>query len=379
MQFAPHAGWGTVTIHPVIIGNAGTITAATIRTFHTLGIDPASGLKLAKRLAVASIKHTAEIKRARLSHGAGPRDAVQAAPDDPPADPGSGTADAHEHPPPHMAAPSGRPSSESPGEASPPTDPIVTCPVTPTDAICAHDNDAPEAAESDAVLWQTVVKRKRPDCASHIDTPPDTQPIACSRPDRACKRTRGFYAILAALVDDEPAAAVEAVVAKRGQKRSRQSALPPVVPAVPAELSIVSDPAAHSSAHRDEAPAPPLSCPEVNLMTSSCSPAILQKSSSQPDAAGASGRHEKRSKRVQTSLTIQAVELEQPQSLRQLQPLRSKRKAEFQPDLQPQRRSARQRIGSRVFDPSDPAATAGSVARRGASPDSQASLPFDPG
>ena len=276
-----------------------------------------------------------------------------------------------------MAAPSGRPLQSHQGEASPPTDPIVTYPVTSTDAICAHDNDAPEGAEPDAVLWQTVVKRKRPVCASHtVDTPPDTQPLACSRPDRACKRTRGFYAILAALVDEEPAVAVEAVAAKCRQKRSRQSALPPVVPALPAELSTVPDPAAHSS-HTGMRLL--LLRYHVKVLTSSCSPAILQKSSSQPDAAGASGRHSKRSKRVQTSLTIQAIELEQPQTLRQSQPLRSKRKAESQPDLQPRRRSARQHIGSEVFDPSDPAATVGYVARRGASPDSLASLPFGPG
>ena len=67
------AGWGEVTIHPVIIGNAGTITADALVAFEHLGVSPASGIKLAKYLALASIRHTAKIKRARLSHGAGPQ------------------------------------------------------------------------------------------------------------------------------------------------------------------------------------------------------------------------------------------------------------------------------------------------------------------
>jgi hypothetical protein len=44
-------------------------------------------VKLGKRLAVASIKRTADIKRARLGHGAGPPTAVQAGASAPPQTP----------------------------------------------------------------------------------------------------------------------------------------------------------------------------------------------------------------------------------------------------------------------------------------------------
>ncbi len=44
------AGWGTVTIHPVIIGNVGTITAEVLNPFGALGINPPIRLKLGNRL-----------------------------------------------------------------------------------------------------------------------------------------------------------------------------------------------------------------------------------------------------------------------------------------------------------------------------------------
>jgi len=77
--------------------------------------------------------------------------------------------------------------------------------------------------------------------------------------------------------------------------------------------------------------------------------------------------------------TAQATEPGQQPSVRQTQPPRNKRKAISQPNLQPEKRSTRQRFSPRVFDPSDPTAVAGYVQHRGVSPDMQSSLPFDTG
>ena len=48
-----------------------SMTAETVESLRVLGINPASSLKLAKRLAVANRKRTAETKRARLCNAAG--------------------------------------------------------------------------------------------------------------------------------------------------------------------------------------------------------------------------------------------------------------------------------------------------------------------
>ncbi len=68
------AGCGTITILPIIIGNAGTIVAETMTAFEKLGLSTSARLTLAKRLAVDSIRRTAKMRRARLSHAAGSPD-----------------------------------------------------------------------------------------------------------------------------------------------------------------------------------------------------------------------------------------------------------------------------------------------------------------
>ena len=74
------AGWGITTIHPVVVGNADTITSETMNCFNVSGIciSQPTSLKLAKQLAIDSIKRTAELKRARLSRAAGDPHAMQA-------------------------------------------------------------------------------------------------------------------------------------------------------------------------------------------------------------------------------------------------------------------------------------------------------------
>ena len=131
-------------IHPVIIGNAGIITADALVAFEHLGINPASGTKLAKHLAVASIRHTATIKRARLSHGGGPlQNAEQADNDGPQSDPDHGPCGAQTHQP--MAADTadadalagGHPPRDLSGEAPPPCPHNAVLPVALSDAACA--------------------------------------------------------------------------------------------------------------------------------------------------------------------------------------------------------------------------------------------------
>ena len=56
-----------------------------------------------------------------------------------------------------------------------------------------------------------------------------------------------------------------------------------------------------------------------------------------------------------------------------------KRKLQTAPLQQKLRRSIRQRVSTQVYDPTDPAAIAGYVQRRGPSPDMQSGLPFDTG
>jgi len=70
-------GWGTVNLYPVIIGNAGTITNTANDALQALGVDAATRMTLLKRLAVDSLRRTAEIWKPRLgqrtSRGAPPR------------------------------------------------------------------------------------------------------------------------------------------------------------------------------------------------------------------------------------------------------------------------------------------------------------------
>jgi len=70
-------GWGTVNLYPVIIGNAGTITNTANDALQALGVGAAARITLLKRLAVDSLRRTAEIWKPRLgqrtSRGAPPR------------------------------------------------------------------------------------------------------------------------------------------------------------------------------------------------------------------------------------------------------------------------------------------------------------------
>ena len=70
-------GWGKVKIYPVIIGNAGTITSIANDALQALGVDAAARMTLLKRLAVESLRRTAEIWKPRISQrasrGAPPR------------------------------------------------------------------------------------------------------------------------------------------------------------------------------------------------------------------------------------------------------------------------------------------------------------------
>ena len=283
-------GWGTVTIHPVVIGNAGTITAETLNAFVSLGISPASTLKLAKRLAIASIKHSAEIKRARLSHAAGPQGAAQA----PAADPSASAGAAQPRAPTATdTAVAGIPLQPSPspsasGEASPTCPGPAVVPATQANAVRTHSREVSRSTMPDPDAWQTVI---RPSCmkrASQSDaTLHDTQTLGCPRPDRACKRSRGFYAILAALQEDEPDDSLPRPAAKRGQKRCRQHDMQPVTPALPAGSPPESSSAGRPASERDEASALLLPCPKTDLSPANSGLARLQNTVTGPTLTAA--------------------------------------------------------------------------------------------
>jgi len=85
-------GWGTVNLYPVIIRNAGTITNTANDALQALGVDAAARMTLLKRLAVDSLRRTAEIWKPRLgqrtSRGAPPRPVPSPIPPDNPDAPG---------------------------------------------------------------------------------------------------------------------------------------------------------------------------------------------------------------------------------------------------------------------------------------------------
>ena len=54
-------GWGNVNIYPLIIGNAGTITATADDALQALGVGAATRMTVLKSLAVESVRRTAEI------------------------------------------------------------------------------------------------------------------------------------------------------------------------------------------------------------------------------------------------------------------------------------------------------------------------------
>ena len=272
------AGWGRVTIHPVIIGNAGTITAETVAAFEHLDID----ITLAKHIAISSIRHTAKIKRARLSRGAGkPQEAEQAGGSGPQADPDPGQSAAHaqQHAAPDTTTANpladGHPSQDPSGEASTPPSDNAMLPMALSDTACAPTCNASPALMPEPDQWQTVVRRKRPKGASQrATTLAETEPIVCSRPDRACKRSRGSYAILADLDEDESAVDTAAPTAQRGQVRKRQQTLLPAMPETLAALPMAPAAAGHETSQRNEAPTPPLLCDRAILSPAPRAPAL---------------------------------------------------------------------------------------------------------
>ncbi len=220
-------------ILPIIIGNAGTIVAETMTAFDKLGLSTSAGLTLAKRLAVDSIRRTAKMRRARLSHAAG-------SPDWHTQDGGGATgpatgADATlpaADPQPDSNSDTGSESADDdnnvehqPGEALYPPTPS-TEPHTANQTACADQQALGcTPAPRNGNEWQIVTRSKRraqsqPLCS--LDT--QTQTSSCSQdPAHGCKRPRATFSVLSTLQDDDhddplpPPPPVEA----RGQKRGR--------------------------------------------------------------------------------------------------------------------------------------------------------------
>ena len=369
-----------MTIHPIIIGNAGTITAETLRAFEVLGLSPVSGLKLAKHLALASIKRTAEIKRAKLSHAAAPQGTAQAENGEPATDPGTSTGAAPSQPPqaPDDVDPPGRLPSELPGEASPscPT----RLPVTQADTASPHGHDASAEPTEDADGWHIVSSTKRSARASRAHTTLELQGIqalVCSRPDRACSGREGRTPSWQICQRTDRLQTRHHPLLRADRSAAGNTTTKPAPPVVPP----TSEPASAEplASRRDEASVLPLPCPTETQPTAPAAVACVPTTDSLPTSVHASGRRRKKPSNAQAPAALYTAEPHPQGTDRHSQVSRSKRKADSQPTLQPTRRSTRQRTSTRVFDPSDPAATAGYVQRRGASPDMQSSLPFDPG
>ena len=205
--------------------------------------------------------------------------------------------------------------------------------------------------------------------------------IAMRRPDRACKRPRGLYAVLAALSEDEDIAPAAVPAQQHRRKRDRQQEPDTAITVAPADLP--TDPAAtqQPAIPLDEAPAILLTSAanDSSVTPVSAATSCLHDLGTQTSSAVASGPRRKKSKAVQVTTAHLTAQPEQQRRQRLALPLREKRKPESQPAFNAERRSTRQRFTTMVFDPSDPTAIAGYVHLRGASPDTQSGLPFDTG
>ena len=142
---------------------------------------------------------------------------------------------------------------------------------------------------------------------------------------------------------------------------------------------VVRTPTPQVASQPDEASAALLLCSIDDLTAASPAAACAPCADPHPATSATMHRRQKRLRTAQATATLQVTEPGQQPSVRHTQRSHSKRKAITQQDLQPGKRSTRQRFCPRVFDPSDRTAIAGYVQQRRVSPDMQSSLPFPTG
>ena len=247
----------------------------------------------------------------------------------------------------------------------------------PTDVLEGSHSPTPASEQ-----WQLVDRTKRRIRSPHsCEGAPEqvTQSLASHLPDRACKKPRGFYALLAALSDDDEAAPLAAPNAQRGQKRRRHPDLPPAPPVAATDSPSDSVSVEQPTTQLDEASPLPYPCSNSSPVPTSTAANCLHDMSPQTCAVPTSGRHQKKRKTVQVTTPLPAAPLDRLQSERQSLPSCVKRKPDSQSVLPAVRHSTRQRFAFKVFDPSDPAANAGYVQVRGTSPNTASGPPFDTG
>ena len=259
------AGWGTVTIHPVMIGNAGTITSASIATFTQLGVSSAASVDLAKELAIGSIRRTADIKRARVSHAAGGPASRQTADCSTPSGHGPDAGGDRLR---LATAP-----AEAGGDQGQPAE---TADLTGTvNSVPCHNAGAPAAAacpdarpQDPATApapcgdgqWRIVTRSNRSSNTLRVHVARmDAQPLCCSQgPDAMTKRLRRSYTVLSGLPEDDTAGEAEAAQSRRRPKRSRPAASDNL--AAPASMAPLPGsgpvPADVTALQTDEAPSP---------------------------------------------------------------------------------------------------------------------------
>jgi len=190
-------GWKRITVYPVIIGNAGTITNTAHRACDALGIQAAARITLLKALSIHSVRRTAAIWQPRLAKSI----VQQPEPVDVPV------------PEPQQPAPDPRPDNDQDQQSpQPPGPPAGTacCPDEPDPPVASSSKTQSDPGERDVTkgstmdttapvdpdAWQTVTnKRNRPrqQPCSPVISPGLTAP-GQSRP---AKRSCNSFVVLA--------------------------------------------------------------------------------------------------------------------------------------------------------------------------------------
>ena len=233
---------------------------------------------------------------------------------------------------PHVSATTGlarHPAPDTPSGATVPATPVDAVLTmthrTSTDAVPTRVLEATPPSTPASEQWQLVARTKRPAQFPHsCESAPEqqTQTLTSHLPDRACKRPRGFYAILAALSDDDAFAPAAAPKVKRGLKRRRHRDLPPAPPAATTDSASESIPTEQPTTQWDEASSLPDPCSSVTTVVAPPAAGCVHDMSPQNCAVTASGRRKRKRKTVQviTLTPLSAAPLDRLQAERQSLP-----------------------------------------------------------
>ena len=271
--------------------------------------------------------------------------ACTSAPIIPPSDPAA-TAKGDQAHRPHVPTPTGlsrHPAPDAPSGATVPATPVdAVLAMTSANAVPTHVPEGSPSSTPASEQWQPVERTKRRIRSPYsCESAPEwvTRTLASHLPDRACKKPRGFYALLAALSDDDEATPFAAPTAQRGQKRRRHPDLPPVPPAAATDSPSDSVSVEQPTTQRDEASPLPHPCSNRSPVPASATANCLHNMRPQICAVATSGRREKKRNTVQVTTPLSAAPLDRLQTERQCLPSCVKRKSDSQSVLPAVRRS----------------------------------------